>query len=557
MATFTEYDPQAHSLASLVEALLADNSGLIVDPPSISLVSGSGLDPSIFDEGGVPPEGELPLATSLSFYDGSIAGLGIGAGLLLTSGDGAPPETNSSEGYSLSFESSTTDEQLGDAVKAGFEGAGDVQDVTLLEFTFQVADPSMRGVQLEVVFASDEYPEYVDSSFVDIGAVFVNGQNYALFSGQPNRPLSIIAPNIAAGGFADNADGHVQIEYDGISTRLIVAAPVHAGSNVIKIAVGDTGDSILDSGIFVANMKAVPFVGSGIATPIDDASDGVIDHVLVGTSFDDILYFDDAGGVGTGGAGNDTFDGGSGFDTAVYSGSLTHFQLMKTANGYAVSDKGGTEGIDALIDIERVKFADFTVNLTVQEQAAGLSMPALHRLEELYVAFFNRIPDADGLQYWVEQFKAGATINQIAESFYSAGVQYSNLTGFSTSMTNADFVNVVYKNVLGRADGADPEGLAYWTGALDSGGASRGSLVSTILDSAHTFKGDLTWGWVADLLDNKIAVASKFAVEWGLNYNTPEQSIANGMAVAAAITPDSVDAAIGLIGVTDADIDLA
>jgi len=42
-----------------------------------------------------------------------------------------------------------------------------------------------------------------------------------------------------------------------------------------------------------------------------------------------------------------------------------------------------------------------------------------------------------------------------------------------------------------------------------------GSLVSAILTSAHTFKDDATWGWVADLLDNKIQVADKFAVTWG------------------------------------------
>ena len=35
--------------------------------------------------------------------------------------------------------------------------------------------------------------------------------------------------------------------------------------------------------------------------------------------------------------------------------------------------------------------------------------------------------------------------NAIAEAFYGAGVQYSSLTGFSSTMTNADFVNVVYK----------------------------------------------------------------------------------------------------------------
>ena len=60
--------------------------------------------------------------------------------------------------------------------------------------------------------------------------------------------------------------------------------------------------------------------------------------------------------------------------------------------------------------------------------------------------------------------------------------------------------------------------------------------MATILEVAHTYKGDATWGWVADLLDNKITVAHTVAVIWGLNYNTSEQSIQQGMTIADAVT---------------------
>jgi len=78
---------------------------------------------------------------------------------------------------------------------------------------------------------------------------------------------------------------------------------------------------------------------------------------------------------------------------------------------------------------------------------------------------------------------------------------------------------------------------------------SCGSLVSTILASAHSFKGDATYGWVADLPDNKIAVAHPFSVTLGLTYNTADASISNGMAIAAAATSTSTAAALALIGV--------
>ena len=77
-----------------------------------------------------------------------------------------------------------------------------------------------------------------------------------------------------------------------------------------------------------------------------------------------------------------------------------------------------------------------------------------------------------------------------------------------------------------------------------------------ILGSAHTFKGNETWGWVADLLDNKIAVADLFAVDMGLGYASPDDSISKGMAIAAAVTASSTAAAISLIGVGLETVDI-
>jgi len=74
------------------------------------------------------------------------------------------------------------------------------------------------------------------------------------------------------------------------------------------------------------------------------------------------------------------------------------------------------------------------------------------------------------------------------------------------------------------------------------------------LSSAHAFKGDATWGWVADLLDNKVAVASKIAIEWGLTDNTDAYS--KGAAIASAITPTDTAVALALVGVADADLNL-
>jgi len=250
----------------------------------------------------------------------------------------------------------------------------------------------------------------------------------------------------------------------------------------------------------------------------------------------------------TGGAGNDTISGGDGNDTAIYTSNLTNYKLTKSGDGLQIISNSTSEGTDSLTSVERIKFQDFSINLNIQDKAKSIAEKDLTRIEELYIAFFNRTPDADGLEYWVDQFKSGKTTIDIAESFYNAGIQYSDITGYSSSMTNDDFIKIVYKNVLGR-DTVDQAGLDYWNNQLNSGTATRGSLVDSILNSAHTYKNDATYGWVVELLEKKAEVSTQFAVNWGLNYNTPEESISKGIAISAAIKSDSTTEAINLIGV--------
>ena len=278
---------------------------------------------------------------------------------------------------------------------------------------------------------------------------------------------------------------------------------------------------------------------------------------LFGQSGNDQLQ----GGAGLdifkGGSGNDTLYGGSGIDQAYFTSNRSNFTQSTVGEVTTFTDNLGFEGTDQLTSIERAYFTDYYVNLTVKNESAvsNIASSDLQQLQELYVAFFNRVPDADGLEYWIGQFNSGQSINQIAESFYNSGIAFSELTGISAGMTNTSFINVVYNNVLGRSSGADPEGLSFWTTALQSGAETKATLVASIITSAHQFKGDAQWGWVADLLDNKVEVANLFSVDYGLNNLTSAESISNGMAIAAAVTPTDTTAAIELIGIGSTPIE--
>jgi len=227
---FEQYSSTSTPL-DLVNAIVTDNSLEIV-PDSIIYIGGDG---------------------QTSFYDGSLTELGIGAGILLTSGDGTPPSENTMQSFSKE-QQGNSDQQLQDVADSAFAGNGGVLDVNSLEFSFNISNPHIESISFDLLFGSDEFEEFSNTSYVDIAAVFVNDHNVALFNNDTHQPLSIIDTNLELGNFRDNRDNTLPIEYDGISSILTIVAPVHQGENTIRFAVADTGDTIYDSGLFVANL---------------------------------------------------------------------------------------------------------------------------------------------------------------------------------------------------------------------------------------------------------------------------------------------------------------
>lgn len=239
---------------------------------------------------------------------------------------------------------------------------------------------------------------------------------------------------------------------------------------------------------------------------------------------------------------------------ATFTGPRNSYTIATTASGYSVSPSSGTGSPTAIPPgTTSLAFSDYTVNIGIGAKAATLAESDLQLLVELYIAFFNRVPDADGLSFWIDQFKAGVPIDTIAENFYSAALQFSSVTGYSSSMTDSDFVRIIYRNVLGRSGATAPPDadVAFWAGELANHHATRGSLIRFMLASAHTFKGDATWGWVADLLDNKFSVGFYFAVQQGLGFTSTSDNVTRGAAIAAAVTSSGTAAARTLVGVND------
>lgn len=119
------------------------------------------------------------------------------------------------------------------------------------------------------------------------------------------------------------------------------------------------------------------------------------------------------------------------------------------------------------------------------------------QVAELYVATFNRAPDAAGLDYWVND--SGLTIEQIAQSFFD---QTETKTLYPEGTSDEAFVTSIYTNLFNRAP--DALGLTYWLGADGLGGGMTRDVMIEAMKNGAT-------GTDATIIANKATVGLAFA----------------------------------------------
>lgn len=95
----------------------------------------------------------------------------------------------------------------------------------------------------------------------------------------------------------------------------------------------------------------------------------------------------------------------------------------------------------------------------------------------LYSAYLTRVPDAGGLNFWLNRRRAGWTLSRISNNFAGSS-EFIRRYG---SMTNRQFVENIYANVLQRP--GDPTGISYWTKKLDNKTANRGQVMINFSES--------------------------------------------------------------------------
>lgn len=140
-------------------------------------------------------------------------------------------------------------------------GGSSSYDAAVLEFTFR---PKQNTVAFEYIFASEEYPEYVDKGFNDAFAFILTDletkekKNLAVVPGTSlpvqidninhNKNTNLFLPNTRG----SNSSYLKLLEYDGLTQVLTAQSEVVPGRCYrIKIAIADVDDRMLDSSVIL------------------------------------------------------------------------------------------------------------------------------------------------------------------------------------------------------------------------------------------------------------------------------------------------------------------
>ncbi|MEO8150961.1 MAG: choice-of-anchor L domain-containing protein [Bacteroidia bacterium] len=191
--------------------------------------------------------------------------IGMTNGIMMSSGDvtSAAGANAPASVFHSSAMNNNSDPQLLAIVAPGQT----IHDACILEFDFSVASDS---VHFNYVFGSEEYNDWVNTSFNDVFGFFINGpglpanKNIAIVPGTVNTPVSI--NNINNGGpyggvssgpctncayFVDNINGNT-IFLDAFTTLLEAKSVVSPCETYhIKLAISDVSDQVFDSDVFI------------------------------------------------------------------------------------------------------------------------------------------------------------------------------------------------------------------------------------------------------------------------------------------------------------------
>lgn len=189
---------------------------------------------------------------SAGYFTGGYApGNDISEGIVLTSGKasyaGATENTSNSKSYNTGGD--------GDSTLGSLIPNYNTYDATILSFDFVSSGDS---AYFNFSFASEEYTEWVGSSYNDVFGFFVNGENVALIPDTEtavsiNSVSDVTNSDLFNDNTRQNGEAPYAFEYDGFTDVFTAAITgLEPGETyTIMLGIADAGDHVYDSAVFL------------------------------------------------------------------------------------------------------------------------------------------------------------------------------------------------------------------------------------------------------------------------------------------------------------------
>lgn len=235
-----------------------------------------------------------------------------------------------------------------------------------------------------------------------------------------------------------------------------------------------------------------------------------------------------------------------------------------------------TSTTNNILSLNSFSYADISAWASLNNTQL-LSSPTSLGIEEsitgLYVAFFGRAPDEEGLNFWLNEASMLSSQSDVTKSIATLFANESVFASTYSGMDNQTFINAIYTNILGSS--GDAAGMGYWSDVLDSG-YSRAYVVDDIVsatlevslqsqDFAYlSFSEYQDASQRQNTLSNKVEVALYYTQHLGAstnitNYENPQEDSAYiaSKEVLQNITDDHSTVDVAITGIQETNVFIA
>ena len=301
-----------------------------------------------------------------------------------------------------------------------------LHEASIFEITF-TTDASIKQMSFDFVYTSEEFPNYVGTSYNDVFVAFLNGNNISFdHDGKPltvNNNFFRIADTTEIFAWADQHSANfpdvtileVDGGYGGLTPVLRSVANLNAGTHTLSFSISDVGDEILNSTALLANLRfstdTIP-VGTIIIGEGERLKEQVfeVDH---GTEGKHILGNVDVDAQGTKTViTNQTPDdldlSASDYELSVSQGVTIDYSKQKEYNFNIFLEKETQDGIDIIISVDTIPVKVIVIppdGVSLDEQVFEVEHKALENTEIGVVDFKGTTYESLLIEWEKEEYK--------------------------------------------------------------------------------------------------------------------------------------------------------